>query len=649
MSWINAGQFQIADRNGRRYVFRRNNSGNTEINIPASVTTKAQAKRWLKNNPNKVQNPTKFRPKKKPSVAGLLPWEHVSPGGKKYVKIRMGGEVKMFPAPNKAKPFFIGTALPGPFRFSCDLRSKLKVFKQIGKGRQGIAFLASLNTNGRLPFVVKVAPEDRRAKNRGENQPAQYEFRIQSAAYKAAPDGVVQPRQIMECPNFIPPVQINMANITNANFDRVKQTIILMDYCDGGSLKSWLGTQGPKLSDTDMRSVIVHVLKTLVKIKKAHPYFSHNDLHMENLFMLRGRPLIGDFGWARLDEKGTNPAVNHANGTQAATVWGVGPDTDTRYDHHLFLNEMREWIKTHRPARFPRTVAFLDQVVPAGYRGKTDTHVSEWRFKYHDPVTDYPSMTRIMRMPYVAGAKLVTSPLLQAAIARMRKAGAKKAAPVAPNKKNYTNQQLINMSAANFLKLSPKTRERAKVLRAAAKNKKPKPVVNKPKGKATVVYTGPPVLPKMTKIPPALLKTAKFNKLVNKIYSTQGGPVNESFYAAWNRARTKAMNRVANRLSKNLPPFSPSPAKAAPKPRLPSPLSPLGPPPKPKPKAPTLNFKPSPKSGRIKIKAPNSGRYVYANGSTISMNHLKSLAVAAGINVKGLRSKANIVKKLFGV
>ena len=640
MNWIDTGHFQIADRNGRHYVFRRNNSGNTEINIPASIVSKAQAKRWLKNNPNKVQNPTKFRPKKK---ANLLPWETVSPGGKKYVKIQMGGEVKMFPAPKP--PAY------GQLQFNCGIKSKLKFFKEIGKGRQGVAFKASQYANGRGPFVIKVAPWDKRAVARGDEQPSQYEFKIQYQAWRLAPTGVVKPIQIIECPNFIPTAQINMANITNANFDKARQTIIFMEFCDGGSLKSWLRDHGARLTDADFRALISQVLTTLAKIKRARPYFSHNDLHMENVFMSGGKALIGDFGWARLEAKGTNPAVNTANGTSASNIWGVGPATDPRYDHHLFLNEIREWIKSHYPAKFSQTRAFLDEVVPVGYRGKTDTHVSEWRFKYHDPAADYPSLTRIMRMPYLAGPKAITSPLLQEARRRLRRVGAPKKLVTSANlraakarlrkvgpKKNYTNQQLINMSAANFLKLSPATRARAKVLRGAVK--KPKPAVPKGKGKPLVTYAGPPVLPKVARIPQAILKSAKFNQLVAKIHANQGSGANESFYNAWNRARTKALNRVANRLAKNQPPFSPSPAK--PKARLPSPLSPLSPP---KPKA--LNFKLSPKSGRVKIKAPNSGRYVYANGSTISMNHLKALAAAAGVNVKGLRSKAAIVEKLF--
>jgi hypothetical protein len=38
---------------------------------------------------------------------------------------------------------------------------------------------------------------------------------------------------------------------------------------------------------------------------------------------------------------------------------------------------------------------------------------------------------------------------------------------------------------------------------------------------------------------------------------------------------------------------------------------------------------------------------VYANGPTISLEYLKSLAAQRGINIKGLRSKANIARKIF--
>jgi hypothetical protein len=102
----------------------------------------------------------------------------------------------------------------------------------------------------------------------------------------------------------------------------------------------------------------------------------------------------------------------------------------------------------------------------------------------------------------------------------------------------------------------------------------------------------------------------------------------------------KAITVVENRLRANKPAFSPSPVK------LPSPLSPLGPKPK-APSPPKPKFKLSPSSGRAKIQSKNTGRWVYAN-LHYSMDELKSLAARLSVDVKGLRSKANIAKKLFG-
>ena len=654
-------QFQLIKLSNRHYVFRRNNNGNTEINVPKTIQNKFQARDWLLKHPNA---PKKFKPKKKPKVAGLLPFEHLSPGGRKYHGIEIGGKLKLFPV--LKEPTFIANAQRArgkntPWSFTCPLRAQLKIFLQAGKGRQGIVFKASRYSNGRHPFAIKIAPKDLRAEARKEPQPAQVEFDIQSAVEKET-RGVVQVHQLLKCPRFLAPNRMNMPNVQNAqNYDKADQTIILMEYCPDGTLKSWLAKQ-QNLSDATMRGVIWSVLSTLMQIKRKYPDFSHNDLHIENIFMSSRGPLIGDFGWARLRKMGTNPAVNTANGTRTASFWGVGPKTLPKYDAHLFLNELRDWVLRNTPSRFPKTLAFLNAVVPEGYRGETDTHVSNWRLKYEDPCSEFPSLTKLMANPYVSGPKLVTSANLVRAKARLRKTGAaavpKKNSPPKA-KKSYTNQELVAMSAANFLKLSPATKARAKNLRAKAKTNKgkaPVVVVRKVNLTARVKKAPSPVKPKVKHkpFPRNILKTSKFNKFVNKIYKAQGGPANESYYEAWNRARTKAMNIIQNRVNRSLPPFSPSPPKKA---KTPSPPKPPPPkkakkakkakPPSPPKKTGLPNHKFSPSSGRVKIKAPNSGRYVYANGQSISLDHLKRLAASLGVNIKGLRSKANIASKIF--
>jgi hypothetical protein len=135
--------------------------------------------------------------------------------------------------------------------------------------------------------------------------------------------------------------------------------------------------------------------------------------------------------------------------------------------------------------------------------------------------------------------------------------------------------------------------------------------------------------------------------LVEKIWKNAGAASGANFQNAWNGARMKAIGVVENRLRANKPAFSPSPVK------LPSPPKPKAPsPPKPKavspPKAKARpNYRLSPSSGRAKIQSKNTGRWVYAN-LHYSMDDLKSMATRLSVDVKGLRSKADIAKKLFG-
>jgi hypothetical protein len=104
MSWINSRQFTISKRNGRHYVFRRNNAGNTEINIPANIISKGQAIAWLKAHPNKVANPTRFKPKRGAAKAnGLKPFERMVNGKKMIAFVNKEGKEYFRPAPPSIK------------------------------------------------------------------------------------------------------------------------------------------------------------------------------------------------------------------------------------------------------------------------------------------------------------------------------------------------------------------------------------------------------------------------------------------------------------------------------------------------------------------------------------------------------------------
>ena len=682
MSWINSRQFTISNRNGRHYVFRRNNAGNTEINIPAHIVSKGQAIAWLKAHPNKVAKPNRYRAKGKRAAAkrnaapeerlipyknnqGRLFYRRVAPGEKlppyKYVpppppKPPPGGW--RYPAP-KLAPFKKMPNLPikNNWGMTCDqVKAALDSLKPIGKGRQGIVFTAKQPSGNKRPFAVKVSPRDLAAKRRGEPQPVDIEFKIQDAVQILAPK-VVRIYKSLRCLNFIEPASMNMPNVQNsAHYDKSQQGILLMEFANGGSLDSWLKKQS-KVDDATMASLISDVLGTLFKIQFRYPDFRHNDLHMQNIFVADRGFLIGDFGWARLKKSGTNPAVNTANGTKTASFWGVGPKTDERYDQHLFLNELLDWATRHAPATHPKAIEFLKRAIPEGYRGAKNLHVTEWRLKYGDPCPGLPSLARLVKDSFLTSKRNVTSPNLKAAKAKLKPVKVKrilslnlqkaKAALKPANRRKpgrlITSPKLLKAKAAlkRVARPKPKPRITGYNLRAAKARLRKVARTASPAKKA-------PSPAKKVVLPKGLLKTAKFNKMVEKLWKNAGAAAGANFQNAWNSSRQKAILIIENRLRRNQPAFTPSPRK------LPSPLSPLGPPPKPRAKTPpkpkakakSPNVKMSPSSGRAKVKSNSSGRWVYAN-LHFSMDELRRMAANKRLNTKGLRSKADFARKIF--
>jgi len=685
MSWINSRQFTISNRNGRHYVFRRNNAGNTEINIPANIVSKGQAVAWLKAHPNKVANPTRYKakgargaakPQEKNNNTILVPYVNQK-GIKFYRRVKRANYKPPPPAPKyypgrktppggwrypapKLAPF---TKMPNiipknEWAMTCDqLKASLDSMKPIGKGRQGIVFTAKQIGGNKRPFAVKVAPRDLAASKRGEPQPVDIEFKIQDAVQIYTPN-VVRVYKNMRCENFIPPAQMNMPNVQNStHYDKSKQGILLMEYATGGSLDSWMKKQ-TKVDDATMAKIISDILTALFNIQFRQPDFRHNDLHMQNVFVAERGFLIGDFGWARLKKSGTNPAVNTANGTKTAAFWGVGPKTDERYDHHLFLNELLDWAMRHEPASYPKAIEFLKMAVPPGYRGATDTHVSEWRLKYGDPCPGLPSLAQVLNHPFLSG-KRVTSLNLKAAKAALKPVKVKRISSLELQKAKAKLKSKNLRKPVRFI-TSLQLRKAKEKLKMVARPK-PKPRItgyNLRAAKAKLKAIARPRLPsplsplsppkKKVALPKGLLKSNKFNKLVEKIWKNAGSASGANFQNAWNSSRLKAIKVIENRLRDNKPAFTPSPPKA----KAPSPVKPKAKsPPKAKPKAPSPvrrpNYKLSPSSGRAKIKSKNTGRWVYVN-IHYSMDELKRLAANLSVNIKGLRSKANIAKKLFG-
>ena len=668
MSWIDSRQFKIADRNGRHYVFRRNNAGNTEINIPKNITTKAEAARWLRAHPDKVAKPNRYR-RKRPVVtlppyvaAAFDPFAvdafprnmRQSPGYFfRYSSPRYGGA----PSPEKA-----GT--PRTNMSPSNFKKSLRNMVSIGSGRQGRAYIVR---QGKVQFVLKIAPYDTSAKSRGERQPGDIEYDINYACMKAAPEGVVKLYSHIHALDFVPEANLkSIKNLDKPHFELKKQNVIVMELCEGGALEKWFDNHRP--SDDLMVRIIKQVLTTLRTLMTKYPYFRHNDLHLENIFVSKKRGfLIADFGWARLKAQGTNPAVNTANGTSTASYYGVGPKTNSRYDMHLFLNSIREKCLKNA-GLVPKTLKFLNTVIPEGYRGKTDTHVNDFRLKYDDPCPGLPSLTKVLSHPFLK-QKLVTSPELMKAKAKLRKVAQRKPVRVTSaellaakarlkrvrgpsplKKRSYTNVELLALTRNQLFKLSPTTRARAVKLRAAAR-----PITNvKKANNATarkVVRAGQNIQrKKIRSIPKNVLNDPRFNKTWLKIYKNLTPWGGETVQNTQARARNMARNLIRNRLNKGQAAFSVSPVKKRPSPKkkTPSPVKKAHVNSSTQLRRVIVGAKKSPTSGRLKIKAPNSGRLVYANGGSVSLQYLKNFANRHGVNIKGLRSKSNIAQKLFG-
>jgi len=607
---------------GGKVVYHRSPSGRKVTrNVPNTILTKRNAVRFLQETGGRGQ------PRARGATAGT------------------------------ARPMFIvrknGTRIPvkpalPPLALDCGALKHLKGFRKIGAGRQGVIYAAEMRPNYMTPEVaIKVAPFDKSAERRREPQPALIEYNIHRVAQIVAWGGVVRLMSTLQnCTDFAPPG--DMSNINSAgNRDVHRQAVIFMERADGGTMKQWL--RDPKRTDKEVLDAIHTILVTLHRILKTHPEFRHNDLHLDNILMFKKVPKIADFGWARIKKTGTNPAVNTALANGTAGRFGIGPDTDARYDSHLFLNEIRRHITA---AKFPRAWQFLSRAVPVGYREFRDTYTIDGRLKYGTTFPDLPTLDQLLKDPIMKVATNTLNRRKTPSPPRPPPAATSPARPPRPApkarslspKKNYTNEEFLTMTPRQFLKLSPATRARAAVVRRKNKVAVPRvinapvPAVNNATAKRRPSPKRAPTKPTV-RISPRVLRSNKFNRLVTSLLNSNASrPYQNRRNTAW----VKALKIIEERVATGKAPFSPSPV------RLPSPVSPIGPPPvrrSPPRRSPAGVIK-SAGSGRFKVPGP-SGRLVYADGSSVSMNFLKGLAARKGVNTKGLRSKDAIAKAIF--
>ncbi len=492
-------------------------------------------------------------------------------------------------------------------------------------GRQGAVFLASLDKSAAPEslFVIKVCPFDLTRK--GKRQAAEAEYEIQEKLYAVAPAHIPKPMGFFQCQDFVDSKAIWTPEVREAGYDYRHQSVMFSEYMQNGTLNTYLRKVARRMTDAVIKSIIKQILTTLDKIYKRYPEFLHFDLHMSNILVKPGPVVVlNDFGLSRLTKAN---AVNTYDRS-----FGIGVNSDARYDTHLFLSEMLSWLDVNSARTkdgCPKSLAFLRKAVPTGYRGKNNASTMQFRLKYGMNHAAFPTLAKILADPYITGVS-ATLPKLEP----MRP-------PVLMPRKEYTNAQLLAMLPKNQKNLKPNQLARVIALKKAGGATgpvKPKPKVltfGQPKPKPMLVIA------KAKPRSPSVLRGAKFNRLAGNLMNFAGNKTHEE---RWSAAKRRAESLIKKRLRNGNAPFAPTPPKAKVA-KVNSPKPKVSPPKGKKTPRDLLEMSRSPR-GRIKMKGA-SGKPVYAEGSTLSMADLQDFAKIFKIDTTGMRSKAEIAQALF--
>ena len=696
MDWVNALAFKLYTGPNGKYVIHMNGKKKTKIDVPRNITNKKMARNWIKQQQApKVKSRSPPRNGKGQIIGNKFPRVKVVPPEPHVInKVLFNCGTKLFKQVRKsngATGFLANKVVPLPNRRLYTVRNGSFNIKpgiaKIGSGQQGVVFLGytsekAVHGSG---VIIKVCPEDKTA----PKQNSVVEFDIQKKLYEVVPRHIPKPYALVECKNYVNPDKVWPTN-RSSRYDYVKQYVEFSEYATGGSLYAWLTKMSSRVTEGLLQSIVTQVLRSLAKIMRKYPEFRHNDLHLDNVLVKQGAwtkyptVVLADFGWARLTKKGSNPMVNAAG---AANQAGIGPLTSSRYDMHLFLNELQKWIQRNGPERFPKALEFIYRILPEGYRGTISEYINDGRLKYNIAYPGLPALETVIKDPYILGARQYMNNLEEGPKRLARQAAYKannspnvkalklttppkaktktpsppKPKPKAPSPVRSKPKNLANVSPKTFMKLSPASKAKVTAARVAKKAGAPKakflpvPVV------ANAVTGRRPQSPRRrintaarnVRISPRVMRSDKFNKLRFRVLEYNNRPYQNRL----DEAHKKAIAMIENRLRRGLPMFTPSPPKP-----LPPPLSPIGPPParrSPPRRASPPKAKPAAAGGRaaknlnmrmngnrVKLRV-NGGRPVYANGAAVSLDYLKTMAARYGVSIKGLRSKADIAKAIF--
>lgn len=347
---------------------------------------------------------------------------------------------------------------------------------KIGSGVQGVVYLASTDKEGKRKVVIKVSATDKAYSV--AKQQAKIEYDIQKKLYAIVPRHVSKPIKFIQARDFVPVTSFEKRQPRIFNYKN--QMVMFSEYAHGGTLKDWMHKMGRRVDDSALRDIIRQVIGTLKTIHARLPEFRHNDLHLGNVFMddtgVKPRAMIADFGLARTSATGSNPIVNNA----VHQNFGITSRTSSKYDAHYFFNSLLYELSHLQTGVVAETESFLRRMLPGDYRGANTSLVTAYRLKNGTVNTPLPSLYMIMRDPYFRTTKRTptkTSPANNINVRSVFKSPSRggNAADIAAGALAGLSGVSVTTTtrrptAAEFLRMSPRSRAALKVKSRGANN-----------------------------------------------------------------------------------------------------------------------------------------------------------------------------------
>ena len=328
---------------------------------------------------------------------------------------------------------------------SCNPKNSFKKFNEIGSGEYGKVYKACINDK----CLNKIA-----VKNSSNNMSAEYLI-----TKKLDKLGVPHVYGYEKCAN---------------------RDFLFSEFINGVTLKSFLTKK--KVDPDEMKSIITQVILLLKMIREKYPSFRHNDLHLDNIMILKKRKStkkkIGnvefddakvevklmDFGLSTADWV-INPIVKKASSFK--TDYGIFPKSNPAYDMHLFFNSLYT-SKGNIPVK-----RLIESLFKPEYLVKESRVVKEFRLR-SDVEHDLPTHDKVLKHPYFSTPKNSVKTLVN------------KILP-ATKKKSPVNQEKAKTKAMNVLKKianAKKAPKKAPGLKKPSLMKPPtKPLIFKPSPK----------------------------------------------------------------------------------------------------------------------------------------------------------------------